>query len=211
MTSPHDKYAKEYDEQIKNYDCYIAEVLFGLTYEYIKAGESILDVGIGTGISSKLYNQAGLQVFGVDNSGEMLKICEKKGIARQLTRQDLLLFPWPYQDEKFDHVISCGVFHFIGDLDRLFKEIYRILKPNGIFVFTIMEDGSDKSGKEKYIEHIDDGVSVFSHQAGYIYDLIKDNHFWKLKEIISSVGQTQFRAIVVRKGMGQRIPDSFQP
>lgn len=79
MASAHDKYAKEYDDQIKNYDCYMAEVLFGLSYEYIKKGESILDVGIGMGISSKLFCLAGLQVFGIDVSAELLNICEKKG------------------------------------------------------------------------------------------------------------------------------------
>ena len=79
MTSTHDQYAKEYDDQIKNYHCHIAEVLFGLSFESIKAGESILDVGIGTGVSAELFNLAGLQVSGIDGSKEMLDICRKRG------------------------------------------------------------------------------------------------------------------------------------
>jgi hypothetical protein len=31
------------------------EIIFGLSYKYIKAGEKIIDIGIGTGLSSFLY------------------------------------------------------------------------------------------------------------------------------------------------------------
>jgi predicted TPR repeat methyltransferase len=106
MASAHDKYARDYDNQIKNHDCHIAEILFGLSYEYIKNGDSLLDIGIGTGISSKLFNLAGLNVFGIDGSAEMLDICKTKGIAKELVEQDLLVFPWPYQKDTFDHIIS---------------------------------------------------------------------------------------------------------
>jgi hypothetical protein len=33
MASAHDKYARDYDNQIKNHDCHIAEILFGLSLE----------------------------------------------------------------------------------------------------------------------------------------------------------------------------------
>jgi predicted TPR repeat methyltransferase len=200
MTSAHDKYAKEYDYQIKNYDCYIAEVLFGLSYEYIKKGDALLDIGIGTGISSKLFYLAGLHISGIDGSAEMLNICKTKGIAEELIEQDLLVFPWPYRDDMFNHVICCGVFHFIGDLDKMFDEISRIQKNDGIFAFTVMDGKDNQRNQERYQERIEDGLNIFSHKARYIYKLMKNNHYSKEKEIISFVGQTQYRAIVARKG-----------
>ena len=202
MSFAHDKYAKEYDDQIKAYDCYIAEVLFGLSYEFIKKGESLLDVGIGTGISSRLFYLPGLQVFGIDGSAEMLTICEKKGIAKELVEQDVLVLPWPYQDDMFHHVICCGVFHFIGDLEKIFEEITRIQKNDGILAFTVMDGGEEQRNQEKYKKRIEDGLNIFSHQASYIYQLMKKNNYSKEKEIISFVGQTQFRAIVARKHEG---------
>jgi predicted TPR repeat methyltransferase len=200
MTSAHDKYAKDYDNQIKNYDCYIAEVLFGLSYEYINKGESILDVGIGTGISSKLFYLAGLQIYGIDGSAEMLSICKTKGIAKELIEQDLLVFPWPYQDDMFHHVICCGVFHFIGDLDKMFAEISRIQKNDGVFAFTVMDGKDNQRNQEKYQERIEDGLYIFSHKASYINKLMQNNNYIKEKEIISFVGQMTFRAFVARKG-----------
>jgi predicted TPR repeat methyltransferase len=200
MASEHDKYAKEYDNQIKIFDCYIAEVLFGLSYEFIKKGDTLLDLGIGTGISSQLFYLAGLDVFGIDVSAEMLSICKTKGIAKELIEQDLLVFPWPYQDDMFNHIICCGVFHFIGELDKMFDEISRIQKNDGIFAFTVMDGKDNQRNQEKYQERIEDGLNIFSHKASYIYKLMKNNHYGKEKEIISFVGQTQFRAIVARKG-----------
>lgn len=50
---------------------------------------------------------------------------------------DLRHSPLPYSDHSFDHVISCGVFHFFGELAVIAKEISRIIKPGGIFAFTI--------------------------------------------------------------------------
>ena len=198
MDSAHDKYAHEYDQQIKEYDCYIAEVLFGLSYEYINEGESILDVGIGTGISSKLFYVAGLQVFGIDVSAKMLKICEEKGFAKELIEQDLLVFPWPYQKDMFDHVICCGVFHFFGDLDKMFEEISRIQKNDGVFAFTVMMS-EDLCNQGEYDSNIEDGFSIFCHKAGYINKLLGNFNYRKEKEIISFVGQSKFRVIVARK------------
>jgi predicted TPR repeat methyltransferase len=200
MASAHDKYARDYDNQIKNHDCHIAEILFGLSYEYIKNGDSLLDIGIGTGISSKLFNLAGLNVFGIDGSAEMLDICKTKGIAKELVEQDLLVFPWPYQKDTFDHIISCGVFHFIGDLGKLFDEIACIHKKEGIFAFTIMDGKDDQHNRGKYQKRIEDGLNIYSHKASYLYQLMKNHHYGKEKETISFVGQTRFRAIVARKG-----------
>jgi predicted TPR repeat methyltransferase len=202
MTSAHDIYAHEYDEQMKHYDCYIAEVLFGLSYEYIRKGETILDVGIGTGISSRLFSSAGLHVFGIDESAEMLKVCGKKGIAEELIEQDLLVFPWPYKNNMFHHVICCGVFHFIGDLEKMFKEISRIQKTGGILAFTIMNGNDDQRNEDEYDSHIENGLSIFCHSASYVYKLMKNNNYNKEKEIICFVGQTQFRSMVARKHQG---------
>jgi len=199
MASEHDKFANDYDVQIRNYNCYIADVLFGLSYEFIKKEESILDVGIGTGISSRLFYSIGLNVFGMDGSAEMLKVCEQKGIAQDLIEQDILTFPWPYQNEKFNHVICCGVFHFIGELNLIFEEISRIQKSGGIFAFTVMNEIDDQFGLENHNKRIEDGLNIFSHKERYVNNLLNHNHYIKEKEIISFVGQTPFKAIVARK------------
>ena len=202
MASAHDSYAKEYDDQIKLQACYIAEVLFGLSYEYIKKGDSILDVGIGTGISSKLFFSAGLQVSGIDGSAEMINICKKKGITEELIEHDLLATPWPYRVERFDHVVCCGVFHFIGDLEKIFEEISRVHKMGGILAFTVMNDKVDQQNQGKYEQRMEGDFTVFCHKANYINNLIQINHYRTEKDIICQVGENQFRGIVAHKVNG---------
>jgi ubiquinone/menaquinone biosynthesis C-methylase UbiE len=65
-----DDYASDYDESARSMHWHGPEVLFGLMYEYLKKGQSLLDVGIGTGLSARFFYQAGLQIYGVDGSAE---------------------------------------------------------------------------------------------------------------------------------------------
>ncbi len=199
MASRHDKYAPDYDLQIKNYDCYLAEVLFGLSYEHVKEGETLLDIGIGTGLSSSLFQRAGVQVFGIDGSAEMLALCRSKGIAQELVEQDLLQLPWPYADDQFQHVISCGVFHFMGDLEGIFAEIARVQKTGGLLAFTTMDAAEDAPQNMNYLQREEDGLAIFAHSASYLYRLMQDHHYLKEKELVSLVGRTPFRAILARK------------
>lgn len=193
--SPHDKYAQDYDRQIENYDCWLSEVFFGLCYEDIKGGETILDVGIGTGLSSRLFHLAGLRIYGIDGSKEMLAICRRKAIASDLVHQDILDLPWPYQNSSIQHVISCGVFHFIGELNSIFSEIYRIQVTDGLFMFSVMNRKEDQGTQPDFEEQLIDGIPVFIHSKKYIQELMKEFHYEKRKEIVCFVGATPFRVI----------------
>ena len=112
----HDEYASIYDSKVREYDSHTHEVLFGMCYEYIKPGDSLLDLGIGTGLSSVLFAKAGLDVTGLDESQEMLKECKKKGFAKEIKQYNVQDVPLPYSDNAFSHVICCGVFHFFAYL-----------------------------------------------------------------------------------------------
>ncbi len=76
----HDQYAADYD-RLANEDGYVApEALFGLCFEYLRPGQRLLDIGIGTGLSSLPFARAGMAVYGLDGSAEMVKECEKMEI-----------------------------------------------------------------------------------------------------------------------------------
>jgi predicted TPR repeat methyltransferase len=186
----HDEHASEYDQEARETGWFGPEVLFGLCFEYVSPHERLLDIGIGTGLGSMPFARAGLEVFGIDGSAEMLEICRSKDFAQDLREFDLRGMPLPYSDGSFDHVISCGVFHLIGDLEPIFKEVFRVIKPGGIFAFNILAETPEKEEKvvsrnpQGYSEIRSDwGVPVFMHSGRYIEKLLQGSGFLGLKEL----------------------------
>jgi len=174
--------AFEYDQLARKYQWFGPEILFGLCYEFINAGQTLLDVGIGTGLCSSLFHKHGLEIFGIDSSDEMLEKCRLKGIATELKNWDLLDVPLPYPDARFDHVISGGVFHFFEDLQPLFAEIARLIKANGTFAFTTKLCSAELP-LDSYSTWVEEEIYLFSHSDHYIRQLLNQNGFEVVKEL----------------------------
>jgi predicted TPR repeat methyltransferase len=207
----HDEEASQYDQQVRDYQCYIHDVLFGMAYEYVTPHETLLDIGIGTGLASWPFAKVGLNIFGLDGSIEMLKMCESKAFVKELKRFDLRTAPLPYSDHTFNHVICCGVFHFLDELGPIVKETSRVIKPEGIFAFTIAGQTPEEikaSGNDSrsYLEKPTPwGVSIYAHSDGCIDKLLQDHSFKMLKvqKILmwsgdEDFGDLLFKVIVAR-------------
>jgi ubiquinone/menaquinone biosynthesis C-methylase UbiE len=185
--SVHDQEATQYDQQVHEYNSYGHDALFGMSFEYVNPNDCLLDIGIGTGLASQAFAKLGLDVYGLDGSSEMLKVCESKAFAKELKVFDLQNIPLPYSDSFFDHVISCGVFHFFDDLDTILKEILRIIKPRGIFAFTVAAQTSDEEtaagdNLKGYLKTPTPwGVPIFKHSGRYVTNILQVNGFEKLK------------------------------
>ena len=175
----HGRCAPQYDDLCAAMECHAQDVLFGLCFEYLSPGQKVLDLGIGTGLSAAHFHKAGLEVYGADFSADMLRECEKKGLARELKVCDIGSGDWPYQDNEFHHVTSCGVFHFLEDLDRIFSEALRVLKPGGTFSFTAK---SPQEGKAAYVDP-GSGIAVYCHDQAYIDSLAGKYRFMPLKRL----------------------------
>ena len=171
--------ASKYDEEVKEYGTYVHDVIFGMCYEYVNPAEKILDLGIGTGLASIKFHKAGLKVYGLDKSEDMLNACRKKSFAEELTQHNLSNSTIPYKDNFFNHIICCGVIHFLGDLENIFSEAARLIKEGGIFAFTIAPD--DKT-KEYSKEMTAWNVPIYKHSLDYINRLLEKNKMSLLKE-----------------------------
>jgi predicted TPR repeat methyltransferase len=173
--NPYDA-AENYDREAEATNWLGPEVAFGLSFKFIKSGESILDIGIGTGLSSALYHKAGLNVFGMDISPEMLEVCAEKKIAVRLERHDLTKTPYPFDTASMDHVTCVGVMHFFRDLSLIFKEASRIIRQNGIFIFVVADKKPEQDSEIK-IMHSDFGITIYRHSLSQIGNLVKNHKF----------------------------------
>jgi len=192
--------AEQYDEQCRQMEWRGHEALFDMTFEYLTPGQSVLDLGIGTGLNAVLYHKAGLDVYGVDNSEEMLGVCTRKGVARGVKVCDLSQPGWPCERETFDHVTSCGLFHFIGDLDIVFAEVRRALKASGTFGFTVK---GVIDGKTEYVDS-EYKMRIYCHDEDVVDRLIVRHGFELMKKL--HTGRTTI--LTGRRGLFSRCMSS---
>ena len=181
--------ATQYESQAAEINWHGHEILFGLMYEFIKPDETLLDIGIGTGLSSFLFHKAGLQVSGFDNSTEMLEGCKSKRFSGEIIKHDLRDVPFPYQAGSFDHIVSLAVLNFFADLEPVIKEAARIIKSKGIFGFTVEEKKSEQ--ESRYTIRVNDGsdqdkeqfeIAMYRHSNEHIRTLLESVGFFVLKD-----------------------------
>ena len=178
VKAAHDDFAQTYDTVCRQVESHAHEILFGLAYEFVNAKESLLDIGVGTGLASVLFHKAGLIVYGVDYAEKMLSVCREKGFVKELKTYDLRLGNWPFSDGQFNHAVCCGVFHFIRDLDVFFRETRRILQSSGTFSFTTI----DKiAGKASFMD--ESGIRIYWYDENDICSLAKTHEFEVLKTV----------------------------
>lgn len=162
--------AAAYDDEAEAVGWFGPEIAFGLAFKYLRPGQSILDLGIGTGLAADLFRAAGLKVLGMDASQDMLDACRTKGFDH-LARHDLTLRPYPYETASVDHAVCVGTLNFIADLSPVFAECARILRPGGVFVFAVGDRPDDEPGETVVsAEHTGTGapVTMYRHSARQI-------------------------------------------
>lgn len=182
--------AEEYDEQARKTNWFGPEVVFGLTYEFVHPSETLLDIGIGSGLSSVPFHKAGLRIFGLDGSDEVLKVCAAKGFAEELKLHDLRKVPLPYPPEFANHIACVAVLNSFKDLGPLFREFARIVCKNGILAFTVEEQkpGQEDSYPINRVEveeqpKAETAVMLYRHSQEYITELLEENGFYLLKSL----------------------------
>lgn len=131
LSAYYDSIAKEYDNlYYGNKLKWMREIENIVIENEIKKDYLVLDIGCGTGEQLAKLNNA----VGLDISLNMAKIAHNKtnkfvvvGNAENL----------PFKSKTFDCVISFfGALNHV-QLNRVLKEIRRVLKPDGILIFTV--------------------------------------------------------------------------
>lgn len=131
--------------------------LFEKNKKYIKG--KTLDFGCGDGFFAKIVFGKGKIYIGLDLKSNKRTIeADKNKVYKKLILYDGLKIP--FKNNHFNTIVSNCVLEHIPDLKNSIKEIYRVLKPAGYFLTTVMTNNWEKFllGKKifgkKYLEFL---------------------------------------------------------
>jgi ubiquinone/menaquinone biosynthesis C-methylase UbiE len=97
----------------------------------------VLELGIGTGLNLPHYPKAITWLHAVDPANLLPKIVTERGAGRSfpIRIQRVTAESLPYDDRSFDFVVSTWTLCTIPDPVKALREVSRVLKPEGTFLF----------------------------------------------------------------------------
>jgi len=109
---------------------------------HLRGDESILDLGCGNGLLTANLSELvpNGNVIGVDASDGMIAVAKEKersNLEFELMDLNELSF-----DCQFDFIFSNAALHWVKDHNRLWTNIHKTLKPNGLIRFNFAADGN---------------------------------------------------------------------
>jgi ubiquinone/menaquinone biosynthesis C-methylase UbiE len=103
-------------------------------------GKRVLELGCGGAQCSIAFAKAGATATGVDFSSEQLafarRLCEREEVRVELRHGDLAELAFLRAD-TVDLVFSAYAFGYVEDLNRVFRQVHRVLKVGAPLVFSL--------------------------------------------------------------------------
>ena len=101
----------------------------------IGPGQTVLDVGCGSGAFLRVAADHGATVCGLDASHELLEIARERVPEADLAQGDLQRLP--HVDDCFDAVLGFNSFFFADDMVAALREAGRVAKPGAPVVIQV--------------------------------------------------------------------------
>ncbi len=107
----------------------------------------VLELGIGTGLNLPHYPKTITRLHAVDPANLLPKIVMERSTSRSfpVRIQHVTAESLPYDDRSFDFVVSTWTLCTIPDPVKALREVRRVLKPDGMFLF--LEHGRSEDNK----------------------------------------------------------------
>lgn len=156
---------KRFTKTVKYYDRYRPSypqslVNWILKTTNLKPGSTIVDIGCGTGISTRLFSNSSFKVIGIDPNPDMLRVARKQGGA---TYQVGEAANTGLPAHTADLITMAQALHWF-DVKSTLKEFRKILKPNS----WCCAFWNKRHPKTKFIQAYDSLINSFSQDYAKI-------------------------------------------
>jgi tellurite methyltransferase len=141
-------------ELVGSTDIYLLDQILKGRY---KPGDIMLDAGSGYGRNLHWFLGNGIPIYGVDRDINAINELQQRypAVADRFSQAGVEKLP--FDDARFDHIISSAVLHFARDtahFDQMSAEMVRVLKPGGTLFIRMTSD----IGIEDKVRPVADGV-----------------------------------------------------
>jgi ubiquinone/menaquinone biosynthesis C-methylase UbiE len=127
-----------------------------------RPGQHILDIACGNGLTSRRLAALGVDVTAFDFSANLIERAKVRPnpnsrieyyVVDATDEQALLRLG----DQKFDAALSNMALFDMPEIEPLFRALPKLLKPNGLFVFSLMHPAFNNPSAALLAEEWDDG------------------------------------------------------
>ncbi|HIT42912.1 MAG TPA: methyltransferase domain-containing protein [Candidatus Caccovicinus merdipullorum] len=187
----YNKYAaKVFEDTVdQNMDAITAPFL-----ELLEEGDTILDMGCGSGRDSLTFYDLGYDVTPLDGSEEMCRLAEvHTGLdVLQMTYEEMAF------DGAFDGVWACGAFVHIpkDEMPALFRKVARALTEDGIFYLSMRLGDFEGFQGERYFSCYSEKELRSLVEGDGLFTVLKE---WVTRDVRSGHSDIQWINILARK------------
>lgn len=137
-----------------------------------KPGMRVMEFGAGTALLSFMLHDLFSSITLIDNSGEMVRICNEKIAQTRLNHIKAIKIDLEteYFEEKFDLIYTQMALHHVKDIGKVIEKFEHLLNENGILAIADLytEDGSfHDEGFTGYKGFDPEWLSALLSQSGF--------------------------------------------
>ncbi len=128
----------------------------------VQPDSRILDIACGNGLTSRKLAQLGAQVTAFDFSAELIKLAEARpNLDSRIAYHNIDAIDesalLALGERSFDSALCNMALFDMADIEPLFRVMPKLLKPNGVFVFSLMHPAFNNPSATLLAEEWDDG------------------------------------------------------
>lgn len=169
-TEPFEKYPSEYEDWFERNKFVYESELRAIREQLPESGEGI-EIGVGGG---RFAAPLGIKV-GIDPSGKMMKIAQRRGLEVINAVAESL----PFDDLQFDFALVVTTICFLDNVEAAFREAYRVLKSGGYLIIGFID--KDSLVAKLYQQHKNESV------------FYKIATFYSVNEVVSQLKKACFK------------------
>jgi len=146
--------ASAYDQLMGRWSRRLAPAFIDFTG--IAPGETILDVGCGTGsLTFALAEHAELkEIQAIDFSATFVDAARKRNADPRVTIQQADATALPFADKAFDRAMALLVLHFVPEAAKAVSEMRRVVRPGGVVAAVVWDHLGGMTGMRMMVDTV---------------------------------------------------------